>query len=137
MEDWLYAPGDVFTKAARFLVEKTSWFAVALSPVILILSTTMWVLRRATFRLIMVPVWIIFQLLDFLLLSTSRLWLKFPVVRPLFFIPGIIMAAISMLLWLSWQDPESGRHDRRLLIISKWPLSWFVVSSPSGEERIR
>ena len=97
---------------------------IVASPLIRLVVAMM---GRATFGLFTIPLDIIWQLHSVLLVSTSILWIKYPLLRPVLLIPGVALATTGT-AWVSLTTaifPTVRAY--RLAACDVWPMTDVVA----------
>jgi hypothetical protein len=121
-------PDDIFTKTAQIV--RTALLAVLVIPVTIAeipLTLIGGCAIGCTAGLLLLPLSIIWLPQLGLLLGTSWLWLKAPILRPFLLIPGVAIAVISNTYVALMPDPEKASKYTKLAITSEWPLSIMLV----------
>jgi len=125
------APGDIFTKLARLIVNPITVFLVlVLGPVDfaarqlgkLSLVFAAWgLIFFFTLTVLWLPLW-------GLLTGSSWLWLNYAWTRPILLLPGAALSIALTLILIVIPDPE--KHPKYVTIAQEWPLTWTLWHPP-------
>ena len=122
------SPTDILTLITRWVVTRVTFvlaivlfpadkamrivgmglIAVVLGLLVLILLTGIWFL-----------IWL-------LLMGSSRIWLSYPLYRPILFVPGMIIAVFAHIFIMLVPDPH--KNPKYTILAQEWPLSWRLRS---------
>lgn len=120
---------DLFTHVARNTNQVINTIiGVPLFPIQLITTFVFGLLAQLTFGIFLWISSVIWMIFLGILLATSWLWLKVPLLRVILFIPGIIWAVISSIF--ATLMPCMGEFDARKIkldLCNIWPLSWNLI----------
>ena len=124
---------ELFTNIAKNTNQAiNNIIAIPLFPIQMVTTFTLGLLAQITFGLFLwlgSAIWIIFFAL---LLATSWLWLRVPLLRVFLFLPGILIVTISNIY--ACLMPCMGELDARKIKIDLcyiWPLSWNLYKQYS------
>ena len=128
-------PSGSLTSVTMWLVDVTT--GVLLFPLIVVsplIRLVVALLGRATFGLFTIPLDFIWQLHSVLLVSTSILWIKHPILRPVLLIPGVVIATTGT----AWVTLTTAIYPTvrayRLAACDVWPMT-DVVARQVVEDR--
>ncbi len=117
---------DFFTNITRYTNKGIiSVIAIPLFPIQLVTTFVLGLLAKITFGIFLWIGSVIWMPFFALLIATSWLWLRVPLLRILLFFPGIILAVVSNIY--ATLMPCMGEWDARKIKIDLcyiWPLSW-------------
>ena len=126
-------PRDWPTRCADFL---QSTLELVLFPVFLVTPMATFILAAATvlsFGLLTLALAIGWWIALIILLSSSLLWLKVPLIRPLLLVPGAIFAQLAALF--IGCCPDMGAREAKAMkaaICHSWPRSLLLLEPPQG-----
>jgi hypothetical protein len=128
-------PSGSLTSVTMWLVDVTT--GILLLPLIVVsplVRLVVSLIGRATCGLFIIPLDIIWQLHSVLLVTTSILWIKYPVLRPILLIPGLTIATTGT-AWVTLTTaifPTVRAY--RLAACDVWPMT-DVVARKVVEDR--
>jgi len=117
-------PKDPLTKFTYGLQSVLRLLFVPLYILFPISTFILGILVTLSFGLLLLPFSLIWGLLFGLLLVTSKLWIKFWILRPILIIPGICLSVISF--YFNNLMPSMGERYQKLLkssLCDSWPYS--------------
>jgi hypothetical protein len=121
-------PSGSLTSVTMWLVDLTT--GILLLPLIVVsplVRLVVALIGRATFGLFTIPLDLVWQLHSVLLVSTSILWIKYPLLRPVLLIPGVALATTGT-AWVSLTTaifPTVRAY--RLAACDVWPMTDVVA----------
>lgn len=80
-----------------------------------------------TFGLLLIPLTVLWLPQLGLLVGTSWLWLRVPILRPLLLLPGVLVAVIADTYVALMPDPEKDSKYAKLTLATEWPLSSLLL----------
>ena len=121
-----HSPQDLFTMIARYVVSIiTSVLAVVLHPITVIIKFISRILRIFVLTLVLFMILdVVWLLMWGLLMGSSRLWIMYHWLRPIFILPGILIAIFAHLYIVVAPDPE--KNPEYWKVVREWPLSWHI-----------
>ncbi len=125
-----YGPQDIFTKVAKVSMEAGSTALLVLFPLQIVTTAIGGCVVGLTFGLFAFLLSLIWLLFLGLLLGSSWLWLKVPLLRPILLVPGVVLALIADAYVRLAPEPERVAKWAKLTLAQEWPLSWLIVFPP-------
>lgn len=130
--DWarLNSPVDFYTTLARKVLGRVTWaLAYALWPVDkvarLVGQGMIAVVLGLAVLMVLHALWMPFW---GFLVGSSYLWIKTPAYRPLFVLPGIVIAIGAQIFLALVPDPH--KEDSYFMMAREWPLTWHLWRPP-------
>ncbi len=127
------------TTVAWAINQAIGFLGIVLIPVQLVTTCILGAIGSLTFGLLPLLLSIPWIVLLGLLLGTSWLWLKVPLIRPVVLVPGLVVAFVSR--EYAAMVPEHGDFGARLIkqnLGASWPLSYRLfferMSTASSSE---
>ncbi len=125
-----HGPQDIFTRAALLCVKVGSTALLILLPVQVVTTAVggcLIALTLGLFAILLSLIWLPFL---GLLLGSSWLWLKVPLLRPILLVPGVLIALIAHAYVMLAPEPERDAKWAKLTLAGEWPLSWLISFPP-------
>ena len=125
---------DRFTQITWKIVKVLSMALTILLPLAWVVQFAGLILKYLTFGLYLILYSLILWMPTMgLLLGTSWLWLRYWPLRPLLFIPGIVLALVGhFVLMCAHYDTDHDAVLWRVSFTEDWPLSWKLWKAMQG-----
>lgn len=123
-------PSDLFTKLIRTIIPPLLiFFNFILTPVNKISLALGRILTKLILGLLILAIfdliWLFFWLI---VIGLSKTWIKFNLLRPLLFIPCIIIIPIANIYIYLAPDPH--KHKNYWIILKLWPVTSIICLPP-------
>ena len=125
-----HGPQDIFTRAAQISMKVGSAALLILIPVQFVTTAVGGCLIALTFGLFAILLSLIWLPFLGLLLGSSWLWLKVPLLRPILLVPGVLVALVADAYVMLAPEPEADAKWAKLTLAGEWPLSWLISFPP-------
>ena len=121
---------DLFTKLIRTIIPQLLIFCnFILNPINKISHAIGRLLTKLILGLLVLAIfdliWLLFWLI---IIGLSKLWIKFSLLRPLLFIPSIIIIPIANIYILLAPDPH--KYKNYWIILKLWPVTSIICLPP-------
>jgi hypothetical protein len=125
----LHGPDGTFTEIAVLLV--TIFTGLLIFPVIVISPLVRFVVRSialGTFGIAAIPLDVVWQATSIVLVLLSLAWLKYPWLRPMLLIPGLLFATFGT-IWVTLTTSHLPMvRAYRLAACDTWPSTYLVAT---------
>ena len=132
---WASVPKTKMTIAAVFL-NSLIGLILAIPLAILVIPTTMILalLVHLSFGMLLLIFSLVWLPVFALLLGSSWLWLKIPLLRPILLVPGLVIARIGF-IYTSLVPDMGEKHQKaiKLALCDQWPITYRLLQAEMRE----